>query len=190
MSEAQGFKSRQGWREWLTANHAIHNELWVVFEKKRTGKQGLRYDEAVEEAVCFGWIDGIRKRRDDSTFMQKFTPRRMGGSWSELNLRRARRMIDEGQMTAAGLAMLGDALVKFETEGLVHTPPRVDTVPEELMAILEENPASWAHFQRLPPSHRRQYLSWVAEAKREETRVRRMKQVADVLAKGTRLGMK
>lgn len=190
MGEPLLFKDREAFRAWLLKNHTQPGEQWVVFYKKHTGKGGLTYDEAVEEAICFGWIDGIVRRRDDDTFMQKFTPRKKGGTWSESNLKRVRKMIDAGKMSEAGLAMLGDALEKYEKEGIAHRPPRVDVLPDELMAILKQNPQAWANFEKLAPSHRREYLGWVAEAKREETRKRRMQEVANTLEQGKKLGMK
>lgn len=191
--EQREFGSRGEWRAWLEANHDTAPGLWLVFFKKHTGRQGLTYDEAVEEAICFGWIDGTVKRLDDERYMQKLTPRSgRGTTWSESNLRRARRMIDAGLMTEAGRRRLGDALERFEATGEVHRPPRADAseLPAPLRAMLEGDAAARAAFEALPPSHRRQHLGWVMEAKKAETRTRRMAEVVRVLASGSRLGLK
>jgi uncharacterized protein YdeI (YjbR/CyaY-like superfamily) len=190
VAEPRTFKNRSVWREWLSKNHERRDEQWVVFFKKHTGKRGLTYDEAVEEAICFGWIDGMLRRRDEDTFEQRYTPRRVGGTWSESNLKRARKMIDAGAMTDSGLAMLGDALEKYEADGTVHRAPREDVLSEELMAVLKESTRAWENFEKLAPSHRRAYLGWVSDAKREATRLRRMRELAQTLATGKKLGMK
>jgi uncharacterized protein YdeI (YjbR/CyaY-like superfamily) len=190
MARPRRFGDRDAWRAWLAANGAERDEQWVLFFKKHTGRQGLGYDEAVEEAICFGWIDGVVRSRDEQSYMQRFTPRRQGGSWSESNLKRAGAMIDAGRMTPAGLERLGDALERYERNGIAHTAPRADTLPDELQAMLRANARAWQGFERLPPSHRREYLGWVLEAKRDETRVRRVKELVAVLAAGKKLGMK
>jgi uncharacterized protein YdeI (YjbR/CyaY-like superfamily) len=190
MEEGLAFKTRAAWRRWLSAHHGASKVQWLIFFKKQSGKKGLTYEEAVEEAICFGWIDGLVKRRDEETFMQKFTPRRQGGTWSESNLKRARKMVSAGKMSPAGLEALGDALEKYDTEGVAHQPPRTDVVPEDLMALLKASPRALEGFEKLAPSCRREYLGWVMDAKREETRIRRMKEVASVLSAGKKLGMK
>jgi uncharacterized protein YdeI (YjbR/CyaY-like superfamily) len=192
--EQREFGSRGEWRAWLEANHGSAPGLWLVFRKKHTGRRGLSYDEAVEEAICFGWIDGLVKRLDDERYRQRLTPRSSRGAttWSESNLKRARRMIDAGLMTDAGRRLLGDALERYEAAGEVHRPPRADAVdlPAELRAMLEGDAAARAAFEALPPSHQRQHLGWVMDAKKTPTRARRMAEVVRVLASGSRLGLK
>jgi uncharacterized protein YdeI (YjbR/CyaY-like superfamily) len=97
---------RRDWRAWLKSHHETEKEIWLVFHKKHTGKAGLTYDDAVEEAICFGWIDSIVKRRDEQTYVQRFTPRNPKSNWSILNIDRAKKMIAAGLMTAAGLAKM------------------------------------------------------------------------------------
>ena len=95
-------RSRAAWRNWLQKNHKARTEVWLVYYKKHTGKPTVTYDDAVEEALCFGWIDSTVRTIDDERYMQKFTPRRPGSVWSETNIKRARRMIDQGLMTESG----------------------------------------------------------------------------------------
>ena len=200
MSEPRAFEGRGAWRRWLEKHHDSDEELWIVFYKKDdhrpsstvggARKQTFTYEDAVEEALCFGWVDGIVKRRDEETFMQRFSPRGRRSTWSESNLKRVRRLIDAGLMTDAGLAKLGGALEAYEERGECHRPPRTDAAPEPLMALLRADAKAWAAFERLAPSHRREYLGWVTQAKKPETQLRRMNEVIRVLARGEKLGMK
>jgi uncharacterized protein YdeI (YjbR/CyaY-like superfamily) len=103
------FTEREQWRSWLLENHASESEAWLVFHKKHTGLQSLRYDDAVEEALCFGWIDSVIKRIDDKQYMQKFTPRKKRSEWSELNKKRARKMLRQGMMAEPGLERIKEA---------------------------------------------------------------------------------
>jgi uncharacterized protein YdeI (YjbR/CyaY-like superfamily) len=102
---------RRDWRTWLKSHHETEKEIWLIFHKKHTGKARLAYDDAVEEAICFGWIDSIIKRRDEQTYIQKFTPRNLNSRWSSLNVERAKKMIAAGLMTAAGLAKIDPSLL-------------------------------------------------------------------------------
>jgi len=182
--------NRVQWRNWLKANHASQKEIWLVLLKKHTGRQAMSYEDAVEEAICFGWIDGILKRIDENTFRRRFTPRAGKSHWSEPNLRRARRMIDAGRMTPAGLEKLGDALMLFERHGSPQKHPLAVEAPPELMARLQTHGAAWREFRKLPPSLRQQYIGWVTDARKETTRLRRLQEVIAVLARGERLGLK
>ena len=103
--------TRRDWRAWLNSHHETEKEIWLIFQKKRTGKAGLTYDDAVEEAICFGWIDSIVKRRDEQTYVQRFTPRNLKSHWSMLNVDRAKKMMAAGLMTAAGLAKIDPSLL-------------------------------------------------------------------------------
>jgi uncharacterized protein YdeI (YjbR/CyaY-like superfamily) len=178
------------WRRWLRAHHRQPAAVWLVFLQKHTGERRFSYAEALEEALCYGWIDGIVKKLDDRRYQQRFSPRRPGSNWSEVNLKHVRRLIDEGRMQLPGLEKLGDVLLHYERGAIFHRAPRFDTAPEELLALLEANPKARETFRALPPSHRRRYLGWVLSAKREATRRRRMTEVVDLLARGERLGMK
>ncbi|MGD8717354.1 MAG: hypothetical protein PVH29_00900 [Candidatus Zixiibacteriota bacterium] len=109
--------SREEWRQWLAENHESKDEIWVVFYKKASGKPSLPYDEAVEEAVCFGWIDGLVKAIDDEKYTRRFSPRRPGSAWSAYNKRRALKMLRAGKMTAPGEALLPPEVLDAYGEG-------------------------------------------------------------------------
>jgi len=171
---------RAAWCAWLAANGTAEREIWLIFYKKHTGTPCVSYDEAVEEALCFGWIDGLIKRLDDDRYAQRFTPRKPGSSWSESNKVRVRKLIAEGRMTPAGLAT-----VTFPPDPTEEAPPprSEPTLSDDLQARLQSDPAAWASFNRLPPSHRRQYIGWIMDAARPETRQRRLEEAMKVGAK-------
>jgi uncharacterized protein YdeI (YjbR/CyaY-like superfamily) len=185
-------EDRDAWRAWLECNHHKATEIWLIYFKKHTRRPSVAYAHAVEEALCFGWIDGIVKRIDDERYAQRFTPRRAASKWSELNRHRARRLIGEGRMTRAGEAVLPVDLMAGAGERL-GTRPRsdwADVVPDDLRAALQENRAAREYFERLAPSYRWQYVGWIASAKREETRRKRVREAMGLLAQGRKLGMK
>src|SRR5262245_5210079 len=166
--------SREEWRAWLTEHYQSETEVWLIYYKKHTGRPRITYDDAVEEALCFGWIDSIGKRMDDEKFAQKFTPRRDGAKWSALNKLRVRKLIREGRMTEAGLAkidlvLLGEEAQAKQGKGDVDIPL---FVKQGLMA----NVKAWENFQNLAPSHRRNYIRWIMDAKKKETRERRLRE--------------
>lgn len=163
--------NRDDWRSWLVKNHDIENEVWLIYYKKHTEKDSIPYDDAVEEAICFGWIDSRIRKIDEERYAQKFSPRIEKSKWSQLNIRRARKMIQEGKMTDAGLA-------KFEVRVEYEEPPVPDLeMPSDLKNALNKNKKAIENFNNFPPSYRKQYISWVITAKREETRKRRIQRI-------------
>jgi uncharacterized protein YdeI (YjbR/CyaY-like superfamily) len=178
-------KNRPAWRAWLTDHHAERKEIWLVFYKKHTGHPTVTYEEAVEEAICFGWIDSILQKMDDERYAQKFTPRGLKTKWSATNFRRAKKMIKAGRMTEAGLAKFRGAA---PTESPVAKAP--PTLPAELMGVLQANGRACENFLKLAPSARRLYVAWILDAKKEETRLRRLREAIELLAAGRKLGMK
>jgi len=183
------FDSRDHWRAWLTDHHATASEMWLVFYKKHTGKSGLTYVEAVEEALCFGWIDGILKRLDDEKHTVRFTPRRKNSIWSELNKKRVARLIEAGRMTEEGLAKVREARANGQWDkAAVREDPTL--VPPQLTTALAQNAQARENFEKLAPSYRKQFIYWVGMAKREETRRQRVAEAVRLLARNERLGMK
>lgn len=184
----RSFETREAWRSWLVENHATAEAIWLVFHKKHTGKAGLTYDEAVEEALCFGWIDGILKRIDDEKHMNRFCPRRARSIWSERNKERVRKMIEAGRMTEAGLAKVREAKENGQWDKAAQ---REDTsiVPAELAGALAEDERARLNFEKLAPSYRRQFIYWVGTAKREETRRKRVAEAVRMIRENKRLGM-
>ncbi len=180
---------RSDWREWLRKNHDNKKEVWLTFYKKHTGKPSIPYDDAVEEALCFGWIDSIIKKIDDEKFARKFTLRKSRSKWSELNKKRARKMIKEGKMTEAGLLRIEEA--KKSGEWFKTAPVRKELViPSYVEETLAKNKKALNNFNNLTKSYKRQYVGWITSAKREETRRRRLAEAIKVLEKNEKLGMK
>jgi len=180
---------RSAWREWLRENHGIRREIWLIYYKKHTGKPSIPYDDSVEEALCFGWIDSIIKKLDEERFARKFTPRKPKSSWSETNKERARKMMRNGKMTEVGLAKIREAKKSGEWS---RTPPKRKelVIPPYMKAALARNEKAQENFYNLAKSYRRQYVGWISSAKREETRKRRLAEVIRLLEKNERLGMK
>ena len=156
---------REEWRSWLEEHHETEDEIWLVYYKKHTGKLRLPYDDAVEEAICFGWVDGAVKNIDEEKSTQRYAPRKKKSVWSDLNKRRARKMIESGRMTDAGLAKLGDHINEE-----VPSPKMDLAIPLDLKDALLSDPAAWENFNNFAPNYRRDYIEWVLAAKRDDTR--------------------
>jgi uncharacterized protein YdeI (YjbR/CyaY-like superfamily) len=166
--ETVHFKDRRDWRAWLGATSERSPGVWLLYYKKDTGRPGISYADAVEEAICFGWIDGKIKNLDQTRFARLFTPRKPKSKWSRTNIDRARRMIREGRMTAAGLKVFDP---RNQTPALpTHLPPAM----EERFRKRED---AWENFTRFPPSYQRMTSGWVASAKQEATQLRRLQQL-------------
>ena len=178
------FKDRNGWRKWLGKNHDACKEIWLVFYKKHTGKPCVSYEEAVREALCFGWIDSTVKRLDDERYIQKFTPRRANSNWSPTNRKRYADLKSKGLLAAPGL--------KREPTAARKHPPRrpASKLPSYIEKRLKTVPAAWEYFKELAPSYKRAYIGWIESAKREETKEKRLREALDLLAAGKKLGMK
>ena len=170
--------SREEWRAWLTKHHQAETEVWLIYYKKHTGRPRISYDEAVEEALCFGWIDSIGKRMDDEKFAQKFTPRRDRANWSALNKRRVQKLIREGRMTEAGLAKIDLAMLGKEAKA---KESKDADIPRFMKQALMANAKAWENFRNLTPSRRRAYVQLILDAKKEETRERRLREAISLL---------
>lgn len=181
--------SRRQWRAWLAKHHAAEEELWLVFYKKHTGKVGLTYEEAVQEALCFGWIDGIRKRMDDEKHTIRFSPRRRNSMWSPTNKKRAAKLIASGLMTDVGLAKIKEAKRNGQWEKADLSVPDAE-VPAALAKALAGSKKAQHNFANLAPSYRKQFIWWIASAKREETQRKRIDETLRLLKEDKRLGMK
>lgn len=179
---------RAKWRAWLEENHASAREVWLVYYKKHTDRPRIPYDDAVEEALCFGWIDSTVRRLDEERFLQKFTPRKSKSNWCESNVKRARRLIDEGRMTKAGLEAIAEGALdtKFEPK----PKSKEVEVPRFISDALRKTKRAWENFGALAPSYRREYVNWITQAKRPETRERRLAEAARLLSENKKLGMK
>jgi len=178
---------RAEWRAWLEKNYATANEVWLLYYKRHTGRPRVPYDEAVEEALSFGWIDSTIRRIDDLSYAQRFTPRRRGSTWSDLNKLRVARLVREGRMTPAGLAK---ADFDLPDPHAPRRPRKALPLPDWLKEGLQSSPRAWTNFENLPPSARRNYIGWISAARREETRKRRVREAIELLERKERLGMK
>lgn len=176
--------SRAEWRAWLAANHARPNGVWLVTFKKATGKPRLDYEEAVEEALCFGWVDSKPGKLDDERSRLWFAPRKPGSGWSRSNKDRVARMTAAGRMATAGLAKV-EAAKRDGTWDLLNDVEALD-VPPDLAAALAANPPAAAHFAAFPRSVRRGILEWILQAKRPDTRAKRVAETARLAAANER----
>jgi len=181
------FESPAAWRRWLAANHQKEDELWVGFHKRATGRPSLTWPESVDEALCFGWIDGLRKSIDTGRYMIRFTQRRAGSIWSAVNVRRVAELTRSRRMRAAGLrAFKGrteakTAIYSFEQK---RKKPRL---PPALLKQFKANASAWTFFSRQAPYYQRMMTFWVISAKRDETRLKRLAKLIDDSANQRRI---
>ncbi|WP_293349023.1 YdeI/OmpD-associated family protein [Phenylobacterium sp.] len=178
------FATPAEWRAWLEAHHATAAELSVGFWKRDSGKPSITWPQSVDEALCFGWIDGVRHRVDDEAYRIRFTPRKAGGIWSQVNIRRFAELKAEGRMTPAGQAAYD--IGKDRTRVYSHERDVGDFTPEEKVRF-QARAGAWEGFQAFPPSYRKVAIHQVASAKAAETRARRLDILIDASARGLRL---
>lgn len=180
---------RKTWRAWLARHHASETEAWLVYYKKHTGKPSVGYLDSVREALCFGWIDGLKKRVDDETYAHRFTPRKPRSKWSPQNIRLATELTELGLMTEAGLSAFEQRRV-YDEETLDMIQAQAITLSEETEKVLRANRKAWENFERLTPGYRKQYVAWLQTAKRPETRKKRLEEATRLLEQNRKLGMK
>lgn len=180
---------RDEWRAWLEAHHASEKMVWLIFYKKSSGQVGIAYDEAVEEALCYGWIDSIVKKVDEERRAQKFTPRKPKSNWSESNKQRVRKLIEAGRMTEAGLAKIGNALDHSEPPEVTQPKPEPVILPE-LEEALANNQKASENFDRFTPAYKALALKWITAAKKAETRAMRMEEFIQLTADNKKIGLK
>lgn len=181
------FKSQAAWEAWLAKKHSSSDGLWIKIAKKGSGIPTVTYAEAVEVALCFGWIDGQMKRLDDEFFVQKFTPRRARSRWSKINIGKVEQLIADGKMKPPGLAEIERAKADGRWEA-AYDSPKTATVPPDLEKALGEEPAAKELFEKLTSSQRYSILYSIQDAKRPETRSRRITKFVGMLARGERPG--
>jgi uncharacterized protein YdeI (YjbR/CyaY-like superfamily) len=182
------FQTREAWRAWLQANHDKEDGIWMVFYKQND-QPVIDYESAVEEALCFGWIDSIIKKIDERKYARKFTPRKQSSKWSELNKRRVERLISKGKMTEIGMTKVNAA----KKSGMWNKSARPDLsfdLPASFRQALQKNPDAEEFFQKLAPSYQKQYIAWIKIAKRQETVEKRIAESIRLLKQGEKLGLK
>ena len=175
---------RATWRAWLEANHATSTGAWLVTWRTRSGRVGLDYEAAIEEALCFGWVDSTGGRVDDERGKLYFAPRKPRSVWAATNKARVERLIAAGRMAPAGLAAIERARANGSWE-VLDSVERLE-VPDDLAVVLAASPPAAANFAAFPPSARKQLLGWVAFAMRPETRAARIRQIAEAAARNER----
>jgi uncharacterized protein YdeI (YjbR/CyaY-like superfamily) len=171
-------KDRKRWRSWLAKNGQCVKEIWLIYPKKHSGKVRIPYDHAVEEALCFGWIDGITGKLDADRYLQRFTPRRLTSRWSAINIRRARKLIAAGRMTAVGMQA-------FRPERKAEAHPT--KLPKNLQEMFQQRATAWQNFQTFPTFYRRMTIAWVASAKKAETQMKRLEKLPEFSSKNKRI---
>ena len=175
---------RATWRTWLEANHATEGGAWLVTWRQRSGRVGLDYEVAVEEALCFGWVDSTGGRVDDERGKLYFAPRKARSAWAATNKARVERLIADGRMAPAGLAAIERAKANGSWQ-VLDGPERLE-VPGDLSTALDARPPAAVNFAAFPPSARKMLLAWVALAQRPETRAKRITDVAESAARNER----
>jgi uncharacterized protein YdeI (YjbR/CyaY-like superfamily) len=178
------FQTPADFGTWLEKNHATATELWVGFYKKDSGKPSITWPESVDQALCFGWIDGIRKGVDEISYQIRFTPRRRGSIWSAINIKRAKELVRRKQMRPTGLKAFA---ARIENKSGIYSYEQRSTELSQPYANLQKNKAAWNFFEKQPASYRKMIGWWIISAKKEETRMARLAKLISESAKGKRL---
>ncbi|KYK29299.1 hypothetical protein AYK20_05735 [Thermoplasmatales archaeon SG8-52-1] len=183
ITETLYLTNRKEWRAWLEKNYNKKKEVWLIYYKKHTKKKTIPYDDAVEEALCFGWIDSTVKRIDDEKHVQRYSSRNLNSVWSENNIARVKKMIKEGKMKKEGLEKYNYGIKNNLIAPL--TDKKIKT-PEDFQKALESNDKAFENFSTLAPSYKIMYIYWIIGAKKEETRKRRIKKTVKLLSENKR----
>ena len=189
------FKSRESFRNWLEKNHNKSLGIWMIFYKKHVNIDCAKYNEALEEALCFGWIDSIIKKVDDEQYVRKFTPRTNISKWSDLNKKIVLSLIENGRMTNAGLEKIDIYLKTGRVDwtikkSIAERKANEIRVPDFILKGLAQNEPALTNFNNLANSYKRHYILWITNAKREETIFNRLKESIELLKENQKLGLK
>lgn len=176
MDNVLEFRSLHEWHDWLVRNHNLKAQAWVLIRKKNSKQTGLRYEESLEEALCFGWIDGKMQSIDKDTFILRYSPRKSGSIWSRRNREKAERLIAQGKMTESGLAKIDEAKENGFWDS-AYTNLIGGATPTDLESALKENPTAWSNFNAFANSYRNIYIGWINTARTEQTRNKRINEV-------------
>ena len=179
---------RNDWRNWLKINHESVNEIWLIYYKKDTGKKRIPYNDAVEEALCFGWIDTTVRKVDDEIYIQKYLPRKKNSKLSEINKKRAEKMISEGKMTQAGQEKIDSAKKNGNWENAYGKKEKQE-IPDDLLKALSKNEKALTNFLNFAKGYQNTYIYWLNDAKKTETRIRRMNKIIERASKNLKPGM-
>ena len=179
------FKTAADFRKWLETHHVTARELWVGFYKKGSSKPSITWPESVDEALCFGWIDGIRKSIDVQSYKIRFTPRKPDSTWSAVNTKRVEKLQQQGRMRPAGLAAFEAR--RDNRSGIYSYEQRSPELPDPYAGLLKGNQAAWDFYQAQPPSYRKTVNWWILSAKKEETRLGRLSKLIEYSAEKRRI---
>ena len=180
------FKTAKEWRQWLSKNHSLPSGIWLRFFKKSSGEKSITYAEALDEALCYGWIDGQKKSYDEKSWLQKFTPRRQKSIWSERNTEHAERLIKDGRMKIVGLREIEAAKADGRWEQASASPKNM-VVPEDFLQELSKHKKAHAFFKTLNKINTYAIAWRLQTAKKPETRQKRMKVIMELMKKGKKL---
>jgi len=170
--------TRAEWRRWLRANHETAGEIWLIYYKKASGKRGVPYNDAVDEALCYGWIDSLLKPIDDHKYAQRYSPRKKTSKLSDMNRERVRRLVKSGRMTKAGLA------------AIEHTDKKAPKLPADILERLKEDATVWRNFQKFPASYKRIRIGWINAARQRRVAFeQRLRYFVKMTAQNKRFGM-
>lgn len=184
INEKVYMKDREHWRKWLLKYHRVKKDVWLVYYKKHTGLSSISYTDAVEEAICFGWIDGQIKSINNRQYTQRYSPRTSKSAWSTINIGRARKMIKQCKMTPWGLQVYQEGIKSKR-----RVPSSNDfSVPVYLKAALSRNKRAWRNFQKFAPSARLAYVYWITTAKTAETRQKRIELTIENIVRNRKFG--
>ncbi|MBN2591538.1 MAG: YdeI/OmpD-associated family protein [Sedimentisphaerales bacterium] len=172
------FENRTQWRDWLETNHSHESEIWLVISKKKNRKTKFGLDEAVEEALCFGWIDSILKPIDSTKYMLRFSPRKKKSVWSKRNIDRVNTLIANGKMKNSGLSKVHEAKTNGNWQAAIQRE-NIENIPSDLKNALRKQKGAIAAYRALIPSKKKQYLYWLETAKQEKTRKTRINKIVE-----------
>ena len=174
-------KSRNEWRKWLEKNSETEKSVWLIFYNKLSKIKSVPYEEAVEEGLCFGWIDSVKYKRDDESSYQYFSPRKPKSNWSKSNRDRVKKLTEAGLMTESGQKLIDHAKKSGTWDALVQVENSV--IPEDLQKLFNKNKTAQKHFNAFSNSAKRMILEWVLSAKRPETRAKRIEETVNLASK-------
>lgn len=182
--------NRKQWRAWLAKHHKTKSEIWLVYYRKDSGKPRIPYNDAVEEALCYGWVDSVYKRIDDESHAQRYTPRRKGSNLSPMNKERIRRLIASKKMTKAGLDSIGHHLTEDLSKKSVSEQLKAFKLPDDIRDALKADPTVWKNYQAFPESYKRIRVGFIDGARnRPEEFQKRLRYFCKMTGKGKRFGM-
>ena len=188
------FKDRANIRKWLLENHDKSPGIWIIFYKKQVNIECVKYSEALEESLCFGWIDSLVKSIDDEQYARKFQPRKNTSKWSDVNKKIVLSLLEKGKMTEAGLKKIDIFLktgrVNWESKEIKETGTREFNIPDFIIVEFANNEPALKNFNNLAQTYKRHYILWITNAKREETIRQRLKEAVELLKGNKKLGLK